>query len=204
LGGRGAPPAPHVEAIASWAESLDIERRFIARAASNALALSEGRYELLVADGVAPVREAVDSLGPLHEAFRIQWPDTLQAAIATDRLELADELLELLESVPRGLVSPYLRAELHRGRGLVAAAKGAGEAVESELRAAIDGLRELGYPYALGRAEIDLAEWLIDQGRHAEAAQLLTDAVARVTPLRAAPLLARASELLSRVPAATA
>ncbi|HEY7632950.1 MAG TPA: AAA family ATPase, partial [Thermoleophilaceae bacterium] len=201
---RGEPAAEHIEAIASWAESFDIERRFIARAASNALALSEGRYEVLVADGIAPVREGVDSLGPLHEAFRIQWPDTLQAAIATDELELADELLALLESVPRGLVSPYLRAELHHGRGLVAAAKGVGEDVESELRAAIDGLRELDYPYQLARAETDLAEWLIGQGRHPEATQLLTDAVARLTPLRAAPLLARASELLSRVPAATA
>jgi hypothetical protein len=45
---------------------------------------------------------------------------------------------------------------------------------------------------------------MIGQGRQAEAAQVLADTVATLTPLRAAPLLGRASELLASVPAAVA
>lgn len=201
---RGEPADEHLDALSAWADSFDIERRYISLAATYAIAVSEGRYDAIVANGAASVQEIVDALGPLHESFRTLWPDTLEAAIATDQLDLAGQLVDLLESVPRGLVSPYLRAEVRRGHGLLAAARGSHETVEREMRAAIDALRELDYPYPLARAETDFAEWLVGQGRHAEAAQLLTDAVALLTPLRAARLLARASELLSRVPAATA
>src|SRR5262249_17916502 len=61
---RGEPGDAHTEALRSWAESFDIERRFIAQAAVNSLALSAGRYEALIVDGLAPVREAADALGP--------------------------------------------------------------------------------------------------------------------------------------------
>jgi class 3 adenylate cyclase/tetratricopeptide (TPR) repeat protein len=201
---RGEPAAEHVASLTGWRDGDNVETRFIAIAAGSAVALSEGRPEALLAEGTSVVREAVEKLGPLHESFRLLWPDTLDAAIAEGRVDVAAALVEMLESEPRGRLSPYLRAELHRGRGLLAAAREAPDEVEAELRAAVDDLRTLGYPYPQARAQIDLAAWTIDQGRHAEAAQMLAEAVATLTPLRAAPLLARASELLARVPAAVA
>jgi hypothetical protein len=158
----------------------------------------------VIEGGTSAVRGAMEAVGPLHESLRLLWPDTFTAAIVEGRLDVAAELIELLDAEPRGRLSPYLRAELHRARGLLAAARSADDEVEAELRAAVDDIRGLGYPYPLARAEIDLAAWLIGQGRHAEATQVLSDAVARLTPLRAAPLLARASELLASVPAAIA
>jgi ATP/maltotriose-dependent transcriptional regulator MalT len=158
----------------------------------------------LLDDGTALVRDAMEALGPLHESLRQIWPDTLEAAIAGGQVDVAAELVALLNVEPRGRISPFLRAELHRGRGLVAAAREEHDEVEAELRAAVEDLRGLGYPYPLARAQIGLAAWMIGQGRQAEAAQVLADTVATLTPLRAAPLLGRASELLASVPAAVA
>ena len=54
---------------------------------------------------------------------------------------------------------------------------------------------ELGYPYCLAIAQTDLANWLFGQGRPGDAAPLLDDAIASLTPLGAAPALARAQAL---------
>ena len=201
---RGEPAQDEIEASKRWQESDNLEDRFIALAADNAVGFSEGRYEAVIENGMVAIRGAMEAVGPLHEALRLLWPDTLGAAIASGRLEVAAELIDILEAEPRGRLSPYLRAELHRARGLLAAARDEHDQVEVELRAAVEDLRSLGYPYVLARAQIDLAGWMIGQGRQAEAAQLLADAVALLTPLRAAPLLTRASELLAGVPAAAA
>ncbi len=201
---RGEPAAEHVEGFAPWRESANLEDRFIALAGDNAVALSEGRYEAVVASGVPAIRGALEAVGPLHESFRLLWPDAVQATLAAGRLEMAGELVAMLEAEPPGRVSPFLRAELHRARGLLAAARHEHDHVERELRVAVDDLRSLGYPYPLARAQIDFAAWLTGQGRQAEAAQLLNDAVALLTPLRAAPLLRRASELLAAAPVAAA
>jgi hypothetical protein len=179
-----------------------VETHFIAVAAERAVALSEGRLEALADTSV--IYEATEAVGPLHESLRLLWPDTLEAAIAMGHDDVAAELVAMLEGEPRGRLSPYLRAELHRARGLLAAARQKHDEVEAELRVAVDDLRGLGYPLPTARAQIDLAGWMIGQGRQAEAAQVLAEAVATLTPLRAAPLLGRASELLAAVPAAVA
>jgi tetratricopeptide (TPR) repeat protein len=201
---RGEPTAEHVNGFQAWRDTDNLEDRYIAMATDTTVALSEGRLDTVIEGGTSAVRGAMEAVGPLHESLRLLWPDTFTAAIVEGRLDVAAELIELLDAEPRGRLSPYLRAELHRARGLLAAARSADDEVEAELRAAVDDIRGLGYPYPLARAEIDLAAWLIGQGRHAEATQVLSDAVARLTPLRAAPLLARASELLASVPAAIA
>jgi class 3 adenylate cyclase/tetratricopeptide (TPR) repeat protein len=201
---RGESAADHMEALQPWLESDNVETHFIAIAARGSVALSERRHGVILEGGTTTVAEAVHAVGPLHESLRLLWPDTLEAAILTGRTDIAAELVEMFESEPRGRLSPYLRAELHRGRGLVAAARDAHDEVEAELTAAVADLRSLRYPYPLARAQIDLAAWMIGQGRQAEATKVLADAVAGLTPLRAAPLLGRASELLASAPAAVA
>jgi tetratricopeptide (TPR) repeat protein len=201
---RGEPAEAHLARLSGWMDSDIVENRFIAIAARNTVALSEGRHEALLEGGTALVRDVIQALGPLHESLRQIWPDTLMAALADGQVDVAAELVRMLDVEPRGRISPYLRTELHRGRGLVAAAREQHDEVEAELRAAVDDMRALKYPYPQARVQIDLAAWLIGQGRQAEAAQALAEAVALLTPLRAAPLLGRASELLASVPAAAA
>ena len=99
--------------------------------------------------------------------------------------------MALLADRPPGHVPPYLRAQLARGRGLLAAASREHDGVEADLTAGIDGLRSLGYRYWLARAQTDLAAWLLDHDRNDDAAPLLSDATATLESLGAAPALAR-------------
>jgi hypothetical protein len=96
-----------------------------------------------------------------------------------------------------GIVAPYLRAQLSRGRARVAAARGRHDVVERHFQAAIDTFGLLGYPYWLSAAQIDFAQWLGAQGRSAEAGELLEQAIAVLEPLRAEPALRRARDLLA-------
>jgi hypothetical protein len=149
----------------------------------------------VLASGLPIVREGLEVLGSSSETVRHLWPDTVEAALAGGQLDSARELIELLGSQPRGWVAPYLRAELSRAKGLLLAAQGSHEGVEAELVAGVDALRELRYPYPLGRALLDLAAWLGSRGRVAEGAASVEEAVAVLEPLGGSRALARASEL---------
>lgn len=201
---RGEPAGHHIAPLAELLDSDDLQTKFIARSAALKVAGAEQRFDEVLEEGPAVVRESLETLGPSSETIRHLWPDTVDAALAAGRLDLAGELVDLLRVEPRGRVAPYLRAELHRATGRLAAARGEHEAVEGELLAAVQALRELGYPYLLARAEIDLAEWLASRGRPAEAAPLLDEAVAELVPLRAAPALARAEQLRAGIAPAVA
>ncbi len=113
------------------------------------------------------------------------------------RIEDAKALLTLLDARPPGHVPPYLRAQLVRGRALIAAAEGRDDAVERDLRAAIDTFRELDYRYWKAVAQTDLGDWLASREEPREAAALLADASAALLSLGATPALGRAQELLS-------
>ncbi|HET8672654.1 MAG TPA: hypothetical protein VFL87_03400, partial [Thermoleophilaceae bacterium] len=192
---QGRPAGEHLAALADWQASDDLERRFIARSAEGAVGVAEGRYDDALAVGPAAVREGLEVLGPSSETMRHLWPDTVEAALAVGRLDIASEMVELLAAKPRGWVAPYLRAELHRAKGLLFAAADEQERVEAELLAGIEALRELRYPYPLGRALLDLAAWLGSRGRGAAAASAIEEAVAVLEPLGTSRALARASEL---------
>src|SRR5579875_1537708 len=78
---------------------------------------------------------------------------------------------------------------------VLARAVGEHETVEAELGDAVARFAELEYPYWLAIARIDLADWLIEQDRAADAALLLDQAIETLTALGALPALARAREL---------
>ena len=156
-----------------------------------------GRLEALERVSRA-TRAALEVEGPSSEAVRAAWPEAIETAVALERLDDAAALLGMLEGSKRGHMGPYLWAQLHRGRGLLASARGEHETAERELLAAIEDFAALSYPYWRARAQSDLAACLIDQGRAEEAEPLLEEAIATFTELGAAPALARARELVGR------
>ena len=87
-----------------------------------------------------------------RENARIGWPVLLDAALSLGRLDEVAELTELLGQRPPGHVPPFLRAQLQRGLGLLAAARGEHDVVEAHLTDAVERFRGLGYPYWLARA----------------------------------------------------
>ncbi len=180
--------------IAAWERGDDDELRAIHTSVAMRLHLAGGRPADALELGSQLLGPAIDSLGTSHDAVRNAWPDTLDAALALGRVDAAGELLALMSDQPPGHLPPYLRAQLLRGQALVAAADGRHDDVEAWLSAAIESLRSLGYSYWLARAQTDLAAWLIDRGRSAEAAAVLSEASATLELLGAGPALARIQE----------
>ena len=168
------------------------------------LDLAEGSAAHALEGALRMLGQAIATLGAANESVRTVWPDALEAALELGRLEDARALLALLADQPPGHVPPYLRAQLLRGRALTAAAEGGDGDIEADLSAAIDGMRSLGYPYWLARAQTDLAAWLIDQSRGGEAVPLLDAATAALESLGAARALARAKTLAGSLRAARA
>ncbi len=189
-------------ATQAWASSLAFESRMVQHATEGVVMLAEGRaaeaFELLS----TTIRDALPVEGATSEGLRVGWSDAIDAGIQAGKLDEVEELCELVEERPPGHVGPYLRAQAPRARALLAAARGEQAGVEEGLLGAIDAFRALGYPYWLARTQTDLAAWLIDNGRGADAAPLLEDAIAVFEHLRAAPALARAMELRAAPPAA--
>jgi class 3 adenylate cyclase/tetratricopeptide (TPR) repeat protein len=178
-----------------WKGTDNEEETAMLASAEVNLALAEGQTERALQEGMQGLPHAIKALGASHDSVRDAWPDAVDAALALGRLDDGAALVALLAEQPPGHIPPYLAAQLARGRGLVAAARGRHDTVQADLEAAIAGLQELGYPYWIAVAQTDLANWLVGQERPSEAAALLDDATTSLTSLGAAPALARAHAL---------
>ncbi len=184
-----------LELMDAWAHSDDDEHRAIHVSVAVGVCLAEGRRGEALERGSTMLIEAVDALGPSHDAVRNGWPDIFQAALELGRLDPAGELLALLTDQPPPHVPPYLRAHVERGRALLAAAEGEHDTVEADLTSAVEGFRSISYPYWHARAQVDLVAWLIDREKTDDAAPVLAEARATLASLEAAPALALAADL---------
>jgi tetratricopeptide (TPR) repeat protein len=182
-------------------QSEDTELRGMAAGAVGRVALAEGHPEQTLEAVSGVIREAVAVGDTSGETIRQCWPDAVDAALGIGDAAAVDELVALLGPQRPGLLPPLMRAELARARGLVSALRGEAEA-EVFLRAALDAVVALGYPYWLARSRADLAGWLMVHDRAAEATELLDDAIAAFRQLGAAPALAAAEALRAETPAA--
>lgn len=189
-----------VEGIAPWATTDDLEARSLFLGTAALVMAAEGDL-----DGASRrAREAIDLALENNdfsgEATRMLWPDAIGGALTRGDAAEARALLALLADQPRGRLAPYLRAELRRARGRIAAAEGDDADGERHLRAAVEELRALGYPYFRARAETDLAAWLVAQRREADAATVLEEALATFDRLGAAPAAAAARRIVAPAP----
>ncbi len=197
---RGA--REHLAGMAGWRHSEAAEEHWTYAACEATIALAGGDAAGALDLLAGTMGEIISVEGVSGQASRIGFPVAIEAAVTLGRTEEAAELLALLSSRPPGHVPPFLRAQLARGEGLLAATDADRETAEARFRAAVEELSALGYPYWVAQARTDLAALLIDDHRGAEARVLLDDAIALLKDLRAAPALARAEELLAGLPIA--
>lgn len=149
----------------AWRSAADIARARADGDPKGAAAIAAGAITHLIA------------ASDIDDDFMVLWPPMVLAALAAQDLELAEGLLEPVESARPGRVSPAVAGQWHRLRGLVAAARGdAADAVEAELRTGIALLGDFGATGYRAQAQEELARWLVEQ-RRPEDAQPLVDAV---------------------------
>jgi class 3 adenylate cyclase len=204
LRGELAEARSSLEAAGALAHHDDIEARHDHSTLAGLLAVAEGDHASGLDLLAATSREAVAGQGASSENLRLAWPAAVAAAIAVGRPGEARSLIELLESMPAGHLSPLLRAELDRARGLVATADGRLDEAERRLAAAVDAFAELDYPFWVARTSADLASVLIEAGRGAEAALRLESVIEPLVELGAEPELDRVRGLLERAVTAEA
>jgi hypothetical protein len=189
--GRIADARAQLEGLEDWATSGDPQDRTALLIAQASVAHREGRDQAALSLARSAAADAADVLGLTSESFRLAWPLASGAALDCGKVVEAGELLRMVAEAPPGHVPPYLKAQLARYTALVSIARGETTGVEAGLRSAIETLTKLGYRYWLARAQADLAQWLVGQGRAHQATPLLDEAIATFTELGAQPDLDR-------------
>jgi class 3 adenylate cyclase/tetratricopeptide (TPR) repeat protein len=117
--------------------------------------------------------------------------EALEASIALDDLERAESLLELVDALPPGRLTPWLRGQRDRFHARLDAIRGEHAPVERRLRRAEALFDELGLVFDLAVARVEHGEWLARQGRAEEAGPLLVAAGQTFEALEAMPWLER-------------
>ncbi len=193
--GEAAEAAAMGEWMAPWERSDDAEYRLIRQAVMAVVERAAGHLQAVVDGANQTLVEAIEMVSAASDPVRLLWPVALWATLELGQLDDARALVKMLDDLPPGHIPPYLRAELARGRGVLAAAEDRHEAVEPDLGAALAAFRALGYPYHLALTQTDLAESLSMQGRSDEAEPLLAEAIETFERLRARPALERAQRI---------
>jgi hypothetical protein len=189
----------HLAGMSAW-RSIEANEARWSHAASEAwVALAAGDHPTALELLSGTMSDVIAGEGASNQASRIGFPCALEAAIELGQMDQAAELMALLGDLPPGHVPPFLRAQVARGRGLLALAADDRAAAHGHLIRAVEMLSTLGYPFWLARARTDLGALLIDDGRFEEGRRQVGEAIAVLRPLRAAPALERAESLLARL-----
>jgi len=130
-------------------------------------------------------------LGLTHYAVKFGLEQGLTAAFALGDRAKADELLGIVEELPPGGLTPFLRALGARFGARRAALDGDHTTATAAYLAAADIFREMEAPFELAVVRLEHAEWLAASGRAAEAEPLLDEARTVFERLRATPWLER-------------
>jgi class 3 adenylate cyclase/predicted ATPase len=179
-----------VDALSELERSADVQERCQYGCAAAHILLAQGDHARALHHAEAAF-EGRDSLGvvadPVKEAFAL----AVQAALELDRLDKADELLGIVERLPRGFRPLFLDAHVARFRARIAARTGATEDAERLFKGAGGRFHELAIPFHLAVTRLEHAEWLAEQGRADDARPLLAEAREIFERLDARPWLDR-------------
>jgi class 3 adenylate cyclase/tetratricopeptide (TPR) repeat protein len=175
-----------------YLETADVQNRASAGGVRSTIDVAGGRYE----DALRHAREALaqrEVLSITHTALRLSWVNAVEAALATGKLEEAEELLGIIETLPPGHVAQFFRAQLARFEARLQAARGETAGLETGFKSAAGMLREMKRPFDVAVVQLEHYEWLVSQGRGEEAAakELASEARQTFERLGARPWLGR-------------
>jgi class 3 adenylate cyclase/tetratricopeptide (TPR) repeat protein len=135
--------------------------------------------------------EAVRGLGLNTQYSKALLVQSMESAAQLGDLQRVEDLINLLESTPRGSVGPFLRGQVARFRARLRSARLEDDNVEPAFQQAGAVFREIHAVFWLAVVLLEHGEWLVNKGRGQEAAALLDEAGATFERLRATPWLER-------------
>jgi tetratricopeptide (TPR) repeat protein len=155
------------------------------------LILGDAAQALEVAQAAFEQRGA---MGITQEYAKQAFVTAVEAALALDEIDKAEELVGVVESLPPGSSSQFLQAQTSRFRALLSARRGETEEAERRFKRATGLFRELALVFYLGIGLLEYGEWLVGQNRSGDAEPLLAEARATFERLEATPWLERAGQ----------
>jgi predicted ATPase/class 3 adenylate cyclase len=176
----------------AYVDTADVQNRAAAGAVRSLIDRTIGRHQ----EALERAREALEWRGVLsitHTALRLSWVNALEAALAAGKPETAVEVLGMIEALPPGHVTQFLRANLMRFQARIRAVREEHDGVEAGFKSAAGMFREMKRPFDVAVVQLEHHEWLASQGRGEEEAALDLAAEARETfaRLEAGPWLER-------------
>jgi hypothetical protein len=181
-------------------ESESVQTRISGAVVHSMILRARGDPEAALAASEATLDLTVKIWDP---AIKESHLEVLEARFALGELGAVEEHLALIEGLPPAELSPVLRAQAARFRSRLIVARGGGDAAPG-FKAATGMFRELSMPFWLAVTELEHGEWLMAQGRAAEAGPLLSEARAIFERLKARPWLERLDAADTATSAATA
>jgi tetratricopeptide (TPR) repeat protein len=179
-----------VRLCAELENSADVQERGSYRCATSKLMLIQGSAAdaLRAAEEGFAVRELLGiSTEPVKEAF----VTAVEAALELGDTDKAEELLAVVEQLPRGRLPQFLSAHTSRFRAQLAGRRGEPEEAERLFKGAAGLFREIATPFYLAVTLLEHGEWLTGESRADEADPFLGDAREIFERLEAKPWLGR-------------
>jgi len=173
-----------------FATSPDLQDRSGYLSARSVFLAATGHHEEALAIGEEAIR-SMHHIGVGGQAVKGAMEPAVSSALALGRRDKAEELLDLVESVPIGQQGPLIGAQVTRLRARLAG----GRDPEALYKRAAGTFRELGVPFWLAVTLLEHGEWLAGQGRREEADPFLDEAAEVFGRLQAGPWLDRAGAL---------
>jgi tetratricopeptide (TPR) repeat protein len=170
--------------------SADVQERTAYRAARAVVLRAEGKEREALA-AAEEALAAIDELGPASQPVKVAFPQALEAALSLGDGARAAQLLERIETLPRGTLAPSLRGHAARFRARLAAGSVDSPKAEAGFAAAAATFREFGMRFWLAVTLLEHGEWLAGEGSVDEAGPLFAEAREIFERLEAKPWVER-------------
>jgi class 3 adenylate cyclase/tetratricopeptide (TPR) repeat protein len=196
--------APALLADQEWQREAEQHEAAAAFAAAEARVL---RAEHRPAEALAAAERGLayrQELGATSIVIRFCLREAIEAAFDLDDVTTAEQLLESLDHLRPGELTPSLEAHRACFHARLDARRGNHDAVDDDYRTAETLFADYGFLFYRAATEVHHAEWLTVQGRADDADLLVSQARETFERLEATPWLERLAALQSTPPPADA
>jgi hypothetical protein len=169
-------------------ESEDVQTRAAWHTKNAAVCRAENNLEGALSSAMIAFEARVD-LGPAAPMTKDGFVEACETLFEMGDLDRIQGLLDIVGGWRPGEITPYMRAQLDRVGGRLEIARG--KDPSSGMTAALQTFNELSMSFWAAATSLELAEWLLSEGRNAEAAPLVEESRKIFQELGAKPWLER-------------